>query len=59
MNLAHGLGFARDPEENADTHDSRNTKGEERRRLIWWDIMSYDTYVYPPLLIFLTTEGTN
>ncbi|KAG6841145.1 hypothetical protein C0991_001422 [Blastosporella zonata] len=41
VNTARGLGLARDPEE---VGVRRNVKADERRRVIWWDIMFYDTF---------------
>ncbi|KAG6868503.1 hypothetical protein C0993_001842 [Termitomyces sp. T159_Od127] len=42
VNAARGVGLARDPE--LETGVRRNTKAEERRRMIWWDIMFYDIF---------------
>ncbi|GLB39910.1 hypothetical protein LshimejAT787_0704200 [Lyophyllum shimeji] len=43
VNLARGLGLAQDPDEDVGTGSRKSTKAE-RRRMIWWEIMFYDTF---------------
>ncbi|KAG6816324.1 hypothetical protein H0H87_006923 [Tephrocybe sp. NHM501043] len=42
VNTARGLGLARDPEEDVGVR--RSPKADERRRVIWWDIMYHDIF---------------
>ncbi|KAF5384069.1 hypothetical protein D9615_003248 [Tricholomella constricta] len=45
VNSARGLGLTRDPEEESGPGLRRSAKAEERRRMIWWDIMFYDAFM--------------
>ncbi|KAG5645174.1 hypothetical protein DXG03_006799 [Asterophora parasitica] len=51
VNFARAVGLARDPEEeNWSTQGSgqgsrKGTKADQRRRMIWWDLMFYDAFL--------------
>jgi hypothetical protein len=50
VNLARGVGLARDPDhfdvvdmDMARKGENENEKEKERRRMLWWEVMFYDT----------------